>query len=419
AFLLQVENERKKRPILIVVPKSLIFNWSNEIDKFCPYLTYGAYYGNNRDISIFSQKDIVITTYHTLRNDIETIKNINFFYTVLDEIQSIKNHTSKIAKSAFLLKSQYRLGMSGTPLENSMADLYSISRFLNPTLFGTFKKFKEEWFAPIYSDDSKIVTSILRHKLKPLFLRRVKDDVLTDLPPKTEQVIFVDMDERQKSLYEKTRKNYHDKIRLKIRDEGVERSQLTIIKAFMELRQIATVPEVKTSGSIISPKVEVVLEQLLETVSGGNKVLIFSNFLGSIKTLSNQLINEGIEHRIITGATNKRESIIEEFIENRDIKVLIMTLKTGGVGLNLTAASYVYILDPWWNLSAETQAIDRTHRIGQLDPVFCYRFISRGSIEEKILQLHGRKRVLFENLFNRAAPEKSLISEDDIEYLLG
>ncbi|MGL1890155.1 MAG: DEAD/DEAH box helicase [Spirochaetaceae bacterium] len=418
-FLLQVFKSKPKEPTLIVMPKSLIFNWINEFKKFAPELIVGVYYGGARDMHTFNKNQIILTTYHTLRNDIDKIKEITFFYTILDELQNIKNHTSGLAKACFLLKSNFRLGMSGTPIENSLGDLFSICRYLNPTLFGSFRRFKDEWSGPITSEDSEIVTNILRSKIKPLFLRRIKEDVLDDLPAKSEQVLYVDMSEKQKSYYETVRKDYHDKICLQIRDEGIDKSQLTIIKAFMELRQIATIPEVKSKGSIISPKKELILEQLLETVEGGHKVLVFSNFLAAIKGLSDSLVESGVGHRVITGATNKREKIVEEFMDDPEVKVLIMTLKTGGVGLNLTVASYVYIMDPWWNLASENQAIDRTHRIGQKNAVFCYRFIARGTIEEKILDLHSRKKELFDNLFSKNKKVTTGFDSEDIDYLLG
>jgi superfamily II DNA or RNA helicase len=417
-FLLQIKKQRENRPILIVMPKSLIFNWIKEIEKFTPDFSVYSYYGANRSIDLLRKGEIVLTTYHTLRNDIEKIKEVNFFYTILDEIQNIKRHSSKLSRACYLLKSQFRLGISGTPVENSLSDLYSISRFLNPTLFGSFKKFKDEWSGPITSDESEIVTNQLKAKIRPLFLRRLKEDVLEQLPPKSEQILYVDMSEEQKSLYETVRKDYHDKIRLKIRDEGLDMSKFTIIKAFTELRQIATTPELKSGGIIESPKKELLMEHLKETLSGGHKILIFSNFLSSISEISRSLSVEKIEHGIITGSTSNREEIVDNFMTDKQNKVLLMTLKTGGVGLNLTAASYVYIVDPWWNLASENQAIDRTHRIGQKNSVFCYRFIARGTIEEKIIELQEKKRALFDNLFSINSGEFSFETED-IDYLLG
>ncbi len=418
AFILQVLEERNNEPILIVLPKTLLFNWEKEINKFSNLKSY-TYYGNSRNFDNFNNCDIVLTTYHTLRNDIEGFREKQFFYTILDEIQNIKNHKSQMAKSCFMIKSRYKIGISGTPVENSLSDLYSVSRFLNPTLFGTYKNFRDKWSGPIASEDSEIITSILKSKISPLFLRRLKEDVLADLPPKSEQVIYIDMSDEQKSLYESVRKDYHNKIRLQIRDKGIDMSQFTIIKAFMELRQIASIPELKSNGILDSPKMEYCIEHLMETLSYGHKVVIFSNFLGVIKGIGKSLDELNIGYRVITGATNRREEVVEEFSENKDVKVLIMTLKTGGVGLNLTVASYVYIFDPWWNIASENQAIDRTHRIGQQKPVFCYRFISRGSIEEKILELQSRKRELFDNLFTISRDSISSFTSQDIDYLLG
>lgn len=269
------------------------------------------------------------------------------------------------------------------------------------------------------SEDSDIVTNRLRRKISPIFLRRIKEDVLGELPPKTEQLIFLDMSPSQISLYERVRKDYHNKIRLKIREEGLDKSKLTIIKAFMELRQIATNPDYISNEIISSPKREAVIDHLLDTVSGGHKVLVFSNFLWSLNTLKKELENEGINYRVITGEVSNREEIVEEFNSNPSINVLLMTLKTGGVGLNLTSANYVYLMDPWWNLATENQAIDRTHRIGQENPVFCYRFIMRGTIEEKILELHSKKRDLFDSLFSPVKGDEFNLDEERLEYLLG
>lgn len=417
-FLLQVLKDANHKPVLIVVPKSLMFNWDKEIEKFTSGIETYHYYGPERDIEQLDKADIILTTYHTLRNDIEDLMHIEFFITIADEIQVIKNHTSGLAKALCLIKSQYKMGISGTPVENALSDLYSISRFLNPGLFGTFREFKEEWSGPIYSEDSEIVTNILRKKIEPLFLRRTKESVLDDLPPKSEQVLYVEMSEEQKSLYEHVRKGYHDRIRLKIREEGLDKSQLMIIKAFMELRQIATIPEKQSSDTISSPKIDFLVEQVIETILGGHKVLIFSNFLYVVDRVEKALKAEGINPRVITGKTSKREEIVDEFMEDDTVTALIMTLKTGGVGLNLTAASYVYIVDPWWNIAAENQAIDRTHRIGQKSAVNCYRCITRGSIEERILELQGKKQDLFNNLFTAKEGEIKDLSTEDVEYLL-
>lgn len=418
AFLIQVQRYREGKPILIVVPKSLIFNWSKEIEKFTSEFNTYHYYGPNRDVEQLVHHDIILTTYHTLRNDIEELKNYEFFITIADEIQMIKNHTSGLAKAICLISSQYRMGISGTPVENALSDLYSISRFLNPGLFGTFKEFKEQWSGPIYSEESEVVTNILRKKIEPLFLRRTKESVLDELPPKSEQILYVEMSEKQKSLYEHVRKGYHDRIRLKIREEGLDKSQLMIIKAFMELRQIATIPEKQSNETIPSPKIDFLVEQIIETISNGHKVLIFSNFLYVVSRVAKALEVEGIITRTITGATNHREQIVDDFMEDESVSALIMTLKTGGVGLNLTAASYVYIVDPWWNIAAENQAIDRTHRIGQKSAVNCYRLITRGSIEEKILELQAKKRDLFNNLFSAKEGEIKDLGYEDVEYLL-
>lgn len=414
SFFMQVKGESEK-PSLLVLPKSLIFNWIKEIEKFTPDLDYHVYYGNRRDKHQIGSHSLTLTTYHTLRNDSEALQDYEFHYIILDEIQHIKNHKSLISKAICLLKSDYRLGISGTPVENSLSDLYGISRFLNPTLFGSYRSFKEQWSGPAW--DERV--EILKRKIQPLFLRRLKEEVLTELPDKTEQVLYIDMSEKQKQYYEKVRKEYHDVIRLKIEKEGMDKSRFIIIKAFMELRQIATIPGHRTRGLLTSSKEEVLIEHIRETLANGHKALIFSNFLYAVKSFSSLLEKESIGHRVITGATDKRDKAVEDFMDDPEVKVMIMTLKTGGVGLNLTAASYVYILDPWWNPASENQAIDRTHRIGQKNPVFCYRLIARDSIEERILDLHSRKSELFEKLFSPEERDGVALSREDIDYLLG
>lgn len=406
-------------PSLIVIPKSLIFNWQNEIKKFNPKLTYYAYYGPDRDITPLKQHHIIITTYATLRNDIEVLKEVSFNYVILDESQNIKNVNSQISRAVMLLKSKNRLALSGTPIENNLSELYSLFRFLNPSMFGSLQKFYRDYLVPIQNFADKDAAHELRRKIYPFVLRREKKDVLKDLPDKIEQILLVDMGEDQKKFYEQRRQFYYDSVFDQIEMEGIESSGFHVLQAITELRQIASIPEIKSEGQIISRKREMLLESLLESIANDHKVLLFANFLGILEILSEDLKSRNIDYEVMTGATQNRERIIQRFLNDFNCKVFLMTLKTGGQGLNLTAADTVYIYDPWWNLAAEKQAIDRSHRIGQDKTVFSYKLITKGTIEEKILQLQERKRDLVENFISIDTTSLKFMDEEDINFILG
>ncbi|MEW6606354.1 MAG: SNF2-related protein [bacterium] len=409
----------EKKPSLIIMPKTLLFNWANEINKFNPQLSYYLYHGNNRNLEEAKKNNLILTTYAMVRNDIEQFKEEEFYYIILDESQNIKNINSQISKAVMLLWSKHRLALSGTPIENNLSELYSLFRFLNPSMFSSIDDFNQSYIIPIQKENDKDVLYELKKKIYPFVLRRLKKEVLKDLPDKIEQILFVDMSQEQQIFYENRRRFYYQTVKTQIAQSGLEKSQFFIFQALSELRQIASIPESKSQMQIISPKREALLDNIMDVVANDHKVLVFANFLDVIDCVSADLEKAGIEYLTMTGATKDRKQLVEAFQNDDTYKVFLMTLKTGGLGLNLTAADYIFIFDPWWNKAAEEQAIDRTHRIGQDKTVFSYKLITKGTIEEKILELQRRKKVLFESLISSDGLSLKTLDNQDIEFVLG
>lgn len=404
---------------LIVMPKSLLFNWENEVAKFNKELTYYTYYGNNRDIKEAKTKHLIFTTYSMLRNEIDKFREEDFFYVVLDESQSIKNSNSQVSRAVMFLKSKHRLSLSGTPIENNLGELYSLFRFLNPAMFGSLDEFNKFYSVPIQKENDKEVSKELRKKVYPFILRRLKKDVLKELPDKIEQTLYVEMSPEQKEFYEQRRNFYYRSVKEQIAESGVKKTQFYILQALSELRQIASIPESKSGNTIISPKREVLLENIKEVIANDHKVLVFANFLNALDSIAEDLEKAGIKYLLMTGATKDRKDLIDKFQNFSEYKVFLMTLKTGGLGLNLTAADYIFIFDPWWNKSAENQAIDRAHRIGQDKTVFSYKLITKGTIEEKILLLQEKKIELFESIISEDTSTLKTLDEKDVDFILG
>ncbi|MBR1721661.1 MAG: DEAD/DEAH box helicase [Treponema sp.] len=403
---------------LIVVPKSLIDNWMSELNKFAPDLTVYAYYGGERNLETARNHQVILTSYAVARNDIEALKNEEFAFIILDEVQQIKNTSSQASRAVMLLNAKYRVALSGTPMENNLSELYSIFRFLNPSMFGSESEFNRKYAVPIQKEGDEDAAKELSAKIRPFILRRLKEEVAKELPERTEQVIYVDMTPEQALLYEKQRAFYQKLISGEIAANGFDKSQFCILQGLTELRQIATVPESKTDGEIQGAKWQELVEKIMEISASGHRCLVFTNFLASIDAMSSRLSQAQIPYLLMTGATQNRAELVNKFQADESYKVFLMTLKTGGVGLNLTGADYVFILDPWWNRSAEQQAIDRTHRIGQTRPVFCYRLIARGTIEEKIMMLQQKKSDLFSSIISSDGQQIKKLSEEDINYLL-
>ncbi len=408
-----------KKPTLIVMPRSLLFNWQNELQKFAPQLTVYTYYAGDRDIKEAMKHQIILTTYAIVRNDIKEFSKKNFHYVILDESQNIKNMTTQTTQAALLLHADHRMALSGTPVENNLTELYSLFRFLNPTMFGTLDDFNSRYATPIQRDNDKDTLLSLRKKIFPFMLRRLKKDVLKDLPDRIEQTLFVEMNPEQHDFYERRRQYYFQQVRQTIATEGIQKSQFIMFQALNELRRIASIPESLSDSRIKSPKLDLLTDTLLEAVANGHKVVVFFNFIAGIEQLSDRLDQNGIDYACMTGSTRDRRSIVERFQNDPQCRVMLMTLKTGGVGLNLTAADTVFIFEPWWNKAAEEQAINRLHRFGQKAKVLSYSLITQQTIEEKIQLLQQQKAELFEGLIGADSSSSKQLSEDDINFILG
>lgn len=406
---------------LIIMPTSLIYNWLTEAKKFTPKLKIYAHTGSNRnkDVAKFASYDIIITTYGVTRVDIEELKNFYFNYVILDESQNIKNPASKSFKSVRSLKSKHRLILSGTPVENSVGDLWSQLTFLNPGLLGTQAFFYDEYVHAIEKKKDEEKARKLQSLIKPFVLRRTKEQVAAELPPKTEQVIYCDMSEDQAAYYEKTKSAYRNDL-LESMDNGTfAQKQVQLLQGLTALRQLANHP-VMIDGTYNSDsgKFENVIHTLDNVLKGGHKVLVFSQFVKHLDIFKKHFEAEHIPFAYLDGATRNRGEIVSEFQQNENLKVFLISIKAGGVGLNLTQADYVFILDPWWNPAVEQQAIDRTHRIGQDKKVFIYKFIAKDTVEEKILALQNRKKSLASSLITTEESFFKSLSKDDIKDLL-
>lgn len=411
------------RPVsLLVVPSSLIYNWISEGSKFAPALRFLNHTGiqRSRSKSKFNQYDLIITTYGTLRNDIDFFADFDFHYIILDESQLIKNRQSQTAKSIRNLKGKFRLTLTGTPIENSIEDLWSQMNFLNPGLLGGIQSFRKNYIIPIEKDQNKEKLSALQAMLKPFVLRRTKGQVARELPEKTEKVMYCEMSDAQKSLYEKTKSSYRNEILENIARFGISKSRMHVIKGLTELRQIANHPAlIDDTYEFTSGKFDEIVNMTATAISEGHKVLLFSQFVRFLTLFRQYFDRENIPYCYLDGSTLPKERArqVNLFQESKDIPLFLISLKAGGTGLNLTAADYVFIADPWWNPATEKQAIDRSHRIGQTQNVFSYKFITQHSVEEKILNLQDRKLELSRQLIQNEEGFIKQLSVADIEAL--
>ncbi|WP_339004368.1 DEAD/DEAH box helicase [Fusobacterium polymorphum] len=415
--LLSNLHEEKKKKSMVIMPKSLIYNWENEIKKFAPKLKVGVYYGINRDFSSLKKVDVILTTYGTIRNDIENLLEQKFDLLVLDESQNIKNINSQTTKAVLLLNAKKRIALSGTPIENNLLELYSLFRFLNPEMFGSVQRFTNSYILPIqkYSDTSTIEE--LKKKIYPFLLRRVKKEVLEDLPDKIEKLVYVDMNDEHRKFYEERRRYYYSLLQKNTSSQG-NFDKFFVLQAINELRHIVSSPELETK-KIISSKKEVLIENVIEAIENNHKVLVFVNYLSSIESICDSLKENKIKYLKMTGQTKDRQNLVDKFQSDSRYKVFVMTLKTGGVGLNLVSADTIFIYDPWWNTTVENQAIDRAYRLGQDKTVFAYKMIMRNTIEEKILKLQEIKNKLLDDLISEDNLSTKNLSKNDIEFILG
>ena len=418
ALLASVYAKGQTLPTLVVMPKSLIFNWTSELSRFAPQLSLCAYYGTQREIGDISSHQVVLTSYGMVRSDIEKLRDIDFHMVILDESQNIRNVSAQMTQAVLMLKAEKRFALSGTPVENNLSELYSLFRFLNPAMFGTMQEFSDRYATPIHKDSDTEILEELRRKIYPFLLRRTKGEVLRDLPERIDQKIYVDMSPQHASFYEQRRRYFSETIHQGIAENGIGKSQLVILQALSELRRIASIPESMSDRAVASSKIPVLMESLEEAVANRHKCVVFFNFIAGIEIVGEMLESSGIGYAVMTGATQDRESVVRCFQSDESCRVLLMTLKTGGVGLNLTAADTVYIFEPWWNKAEEEQAIGRLHRIGQKSTVMTFSIITRGTIEEKIALLQDQKSQLVDALISSDGRLGKQFTEEEIDFIL-
>jgi non-specific serine/threonine protein kinase len=422
-FLQFLKEQHQGSTHLIVCPTSLIFNWESELDKFCPTLKYHTYYGNLRsfDDSHFEQFDIVLTTYGVVRIDVEHLSKFNWHYIILDESQAIKNPDAQVTKSLQLLSAKNKLILSGTPVQNNTYDLFAQFNFINPGFLGNREFFKREFAGPIDKFADKQKAEQLRRMVYPFMLRRTKEQVAPDLPDKTETILWCSMSKAQRAMYDEYKNYYRNMLLKKIDEEGMGKSGIYVLEGLLRLRQICDHPALlkdETYPDNESVKTEELMREIQEN-SGGHKLLVFSQFTEMLSLISNELKAAGLPYCYLDGSTPgaKRKDEVKRFQEDESIKVFLISLKAGGVGLNLTAADYVYLVDPWWNPATEQQAIDRTHRIGQTRKIFAYKMICKDTVEEKILLLQQKKKTLADDLINEDSGFVKKLSKEDIAFL--
>jgi len=412
------EESKTQSASLIVMPTSLLHNWHNEIQKFTPSLKVYKHFGIQRKRntslkSIAAYYDVIITSYGTVRNDYEKLKDIKFFYLILDESQYIKNPLSKTYQTISELSAQYKLALTGTPIENSLADLWAQMNFINKGLLGNLSYFKREFITPIEKKNDPDKQQKLQTLIRPFVLRRTKEQVADDLPPITEQIRYCAMAKDQKRAYEQEKSAIRNSILESIEHEGMEKSAFVVLQGLTKLRQLANHPSMlQGNDDTESGKFDEIINSLESLIAEKHKVLIFSSFVKHLELVKTKIEERGWKYALLTGQTSNREDVIKSFQEDPENRIFLISLKAGGVGLNLTSADYVFIIDPWWNPASEMQAVSRAHRIGQNKKVMVYRFITEASIEEKILQLQERKSSLAEKFINSNNPFKAITKEE-------
>jgi SNF2 family DNA or RNA helicase len=414
---------------LIVCPTSLVFNWAAEAAKFTPGLRVLALQGSQRH-GLFAQvlqHDIVITSYALLRRDAENYRAIEFDTVVLDEAQHIKNRQTQNAQAVKSIRARHRIVLTGTPMENSVLDLWSVFDFLMPGYLGAAQDFRERYEQPIVRDKNAGVQNRLVRRLRPFLLRRLKRDVAADLPEKIEQVSYCELNDTQRALYQQVLEASRREILSADAANGLAKSRMVVLTALLRLRQICcdlrllNVPDEKMPGDQppeTSGKVEMFDELLGEVLDGGHRVLVFSQFTTMLGLLRERLDADGTGYCYLDGSTKNRAEVVERFQRDARIPVFLISLKAGGTGLNLTGADTVIHFDPWWNPAVEAQATDRAHRIGQKNVVTSYKLITRGTVEEKILNLQARKRTLTQGLLGDEEQLVETLSWEEINDLL-
>jgi len=423
ALLTKAKEEEGDAPSLIVCPTSVLSVWRQEVKKWAPTLTVMTWHGADRAESrrLLKKADIIVTTYAILRRDIEELSKIRFRYAILDEAQYIKNWATTTAKSAKQLKADHRLALSGTPVENHLIDLWAIFDFLAPGFLGKLSDFQKNYVRPIEDHDLKVLEA-LRARIRPFVMRRKKEDVASELPPKTEQTLFVQFGKSQLGLYNRILKAAKAEIQGRVEEVGLEKSQMTILAALTRLRQVCCDPRLlglpDASALPASAKLDAFKELMADAVGSGRKVLVFSQFVEMQKLLGDALTELKIDYLWLHGGTKNREELVTQFQSKSGPPVFLISLKAGGSGLTLTEADTVVHFDPWWNPAVEDQATDRAHRIGQDKPVMVYRLVVEDTVEQKMVELGARKREVAESALGRDVTAGKKLTMEDVEALL-
>lgn len=407
-------------PSLVVVPRSVVFHWKQEAARFTPKLRVLDHTGAARlsPGDHFDAYDLVITTYGTLRRDAVHFKDTQFDYCILDESQMIKNAGTLSAKAARLLRANHRLALSGTPIENHLGEIWSLFEFLNPGMLGSASVFRVGGLKGRNPDAP--TRSLLARILRPFILRRTKGQVARELPQKTEQTLTCELGPRQRRLYNDLRRYYRSRVLTRLEREGMNKVKFQVLEALLRLRQAACHPGLIDKARIAEPsaKIDLLLSHIDQVLDEGHKILVFSQFTSLLAIVRDRLDRAKIVYAYLDGRTRDRKTVVERFQNDPDVRLFLISIKAGGLGLNLTAAEYVYILDPWWNPAVEAQAIDRAHRIGQTRHVFAYRLIAQDTVEEKVVELQQTKRNLAEAIINADNNLIHNLSRDDLEHLL-
>lgn len=418
-----IARQKTKKTNLIVVPTTLMFNWENEIEKFYPSLKAHFHYGPNRlkTSDVFKNHQLVITTYGIVVSDIEWMKDFSFNYVILDESQAIKNPQSLRFKAVCLLKAKNRVTLTGTPIENNTFDLYAQMHFANPGFLGTPKSFKDNYSLPIDKNGDKERADELRKMINPFMIRRTKEQVATELPPKTDEILYCHMEKDQRKVYDAYRNKYRDMLMGKIQQDGLEKSKLYVLDGLMKLRQICDSPQLlsdEENYGAESVKVEELVRNIKEK-TGNHKIVVFSQFITMLSIIRERLEKLNISYEYLDGKTahKNRQKSVEHFQTDEACRVFLISLKAGGTGLNLTAADYVFLVDPWWNPAVEEQAIDRCYRIGQDKKVFAYRMICKETIEEKIINHQQSKKALADDIIQAEESFVKGLTAEDIKGL--
>lgn len=425
-YMAWLGEQRDQGNILIICPASLVYNWQHEIHRFAPALKTVIYHGSTREESLFEHAgmQIIISTYGTIRSDEEFILTQQFEAVILDESHTIKNPSSQITRLIHQLNTEKRVVLSGTPVMNNTTDLFSQLHFVLPGMFGSREFFKREYADPIDLQRDEKKMAALKKLTAPFILRRTKEQVARDLPPKTEITLWCQMEPEQMSAYNEIKDNVKGTLSDIIKKQGLQKSKLQILEGILKLRQLCNSPELveEFKGNQIPSVKMITLISELENNLADHKVLVFSQFTSLLDLLSAALQQRGLPYLLLTGATppKERDRMVNSFNSDEQAhRIFLLSLKAGNAGLNLTAADYVFLFDPWWNHAVEQQAIDRTHRIGQQKSVFAYKMICRDTIEEKILQLQERKKILSKELIPEEEGFVKALSEDDIQFLFG